>query len=278
MAEIVEIQTIDDMKQLKQWVFWSEETGKTPRNPHTGGNAACNNPETWATWQDAWAGCMKYRGDGVGFVFVEGGSLFGVDLDDVIDNEELCREFVDSLGSYNEYSKSGTGLHIICRGTLPTGANRRGSVEMYCKGRYFIFTGSVYDARYMRIVDCTEKIKPLFDKYLSNHKKQRTPAYIAPVGYCRVSLDDEKIIDRAKNSKNGMLFSLLWGGSWQYAYKSQSEADLALCNILAFWAGGNAETVDRLFRQSGMMRDKWDELHGGQTYGQMTISKSLTTK
>ncbi len=39
-------------------------------------------------------------------------------------------------------------------------------------------------------------------------------------------------------------------------YTSQSEADLALCNFLAFWTGGDAARIDRLFRRSGLYRPK----------------------
>ncbi len=58
-------------------------------------------------------------------------------------------------------------------------------------------------------------------------------------------------------------------------YPSQSEADLALCNELAFWCGNNPEQIDRLFRQSKLYRQKWDQKHGGKTYGEMTILKAI---
>jgi putative DNA primase/helicase len=80
-------------------------------------------------------------------------------------------------------------------------------------------------------------------------------------------------------------FSLLFAGRWpevqredgSSAYASQSEADLALCN-LGTAAGGNADQLDKLFRLSGLYRPKWDERHSsdGQTYGQMTIAKALS--
>jgi RecA-family ATPase len=34
--------------------------------------------------------------------------------------------------------------------------------------------------------------------------------------------------------------------------------------------------MDRLLRQSGLMRDKWDEKRGAHTYGQITIEKAIT--
>ena len=73
-----------------------------------------------------------------------------------------------------------------------------------------------------------------------------------------IMLDDTELITKAQRSKNGQQFSLLMQGLWSGAYPSQSEADMAFCNLLAFWAGKNAEQMDRVFRISGLMRDKWD--------------------
>lgn len=58
---------------------------------------------------------------------------------------------------------------------------------------------------------------------------------------------------------------------------SQSEADMALCCMLAFWSGKNREQIDRLFRQSRLFRPKWDESHfsGGDTYGGRTLDDAL---
>ena len=58
-------------------------------------------------------------------------------------------------------------------------------------------------------------------------------------------------------------------------FGSHSEADLALCSLLAFWCNRDAVQIDRIFRSSGLMREKWDERHGAQTYGQMTISEAV---
>ena len=56
-------------------------------------------------------------------------------------------------------------------------------------------------------------------------------------------LTDEEILSKAKGSKNAFLFAGLWEGQWQEIYPSQSEADSALCMILAFWTMKNAEQI-----------------------------------
>lgn len=257
-----------EIRLLPQWVCWCGD--KVPKNPKTGGNAKSNNADSWGSFEDAIKACEKFGFDGVGFMFQKDDEFFGVDLDHCQENKAFCDEFIEGLQSYNEYSRSGTGLHIICKGVLPDGSRRKGSVEMYSEGRYFICTGNIYNSKYSEIVDCTESIKPLHQKYLPAENKSKKREIVS----CGC-MDDEALLEQARESKNSELFNLLYCGCWEGIYSSQSEADLALCNMLAFWAGCNAGVMDRLFRGSGLMRSKWDERHGAKTYGAITIEKAI---
>lgn len=258
-----------ELKKLTQWVCWTGQD-KTPKNPRTGGNAMSNNPDTWASFEQAVKGCDKYHFDGIGFMFANG--YFGVDLDHCMDNLDFVDEFVETLQSYTEISKSGSGIHIICKGSLPDGARRRGRVEMYSSGRYFICTGNVYNPKYTQVKDCTEAIKVLHGKYLPS-ETPKIPARQVQI----VDMDDQEVVDKARNCKTGYLFNILYSGSWQGVYSSQSEADLALCNQLAFWTQRDKAQMDRIFRTSGLMRDKWDEKRSGSTYGAITIEKACAS-
>lgn len=255
-----------ELKKLKQWVCWNGD--KLPKNPYTGGNAQSNNKETWGTYDVAIKALSTFGFDGIGFMFANG--YFGVDLDKCLDNQDFIDEFVETLQSYTEISRSGHGIHIICKGTLPDGARRRGNVEMYCTGRYFIMTGKLYNPAYSVIKDCTESIKVLHSKYLYTETPKVAPKIVTPV-----DLSDYEILEKARNCKTGTLFQLLWTGQWQGVYASQSEADLALCNMLAFWTQRDEYKIDRLFRNSGLYRPKWDTKRGVNTYGQNTIGKAV---
>ena len=259
----------EELKGLKQWVCWSGD--KLPKNPMTGGNAMSNNPSTWSDYKTAMSAVKKYHFDGIGFMFAP--PYFGVDLDKCLDDTDFVDEFVEGLRSYNEVSRSGNGIHIICKGKLPDGNRRRGKVEMYSEGRYFIMTGHQYNPKYADIVDCTERIKVLHSKYLPD----LTPQTIRDTQVVRLEMSDTDIIDKARACKTGQVFQLLYGGAWQGLFNSQSEADLALCGQLAFWCQKDEIQIDRIFRNSGLMRPKWDEKRGTTTYGQMTVSKAVST-
>lgn len=256
----------EELKKLEQWVCWVG-SDKIPKNPHNGGYAKSNDPTTWASFEVACAACEKYHFDGLGFMFANG--YFGVDLDHCIDKVDFCDEFVETLQSYAEISKSKSGIHIICKGSLPNGARRKGGIEMYSSGRYFICTGELYNSKYREVKDCTESIKILHSKYLPSE----TPKIAAEVTEV-VDMNDYEVIDKARNSRSGNLFNLLYSGNWQGVYSSQSEADLALCNQLAFWTQRNTEQMDRIFRTSGLYRNKWDEKRGEKTYGELTVLKA----
>ena len=276
-----------ELKKLRNWVCWKaipderSHSGikKIPINPRTGGQAMSNNPDTWADFDSALSASKDYTG--LGFMF-GGSGYFGVDIDDMPEELERFRkgedgiisEFVNTLQSYTEYSQSKTGIHIICRGKLPKGGRKKkhsfGGFEMYDSGRFFVMTGD-YCSEYMDISDCTESIKPLHNKYIG---AGREPA-AAPVIHPRATLDTANdIIRAALNAKNGTQFQALYNGDIS-AYGSHSEADLAFCNMLAFWCRCDAEKMDAMFRSSGLMREKWDRKQSGTTYGAITIARAI---
>lgn len=257
----------DELKLIPQWVCW-KNGDKVPRNPHTGKNAMSNNSATWGTIEQAQKACEQYGFDGLGFMFANG--YFGVDLDHCLDNTDFVDEFVETLQSYAEISRSKSGIHIICKGKLPQGGRRKGGIEMYDSGRYFICTGDIYNPNFTQVADCTESIKILHNKYLPSDELKFEPRKFEPI-----ELDDQEIIDKAMSCRTGYLFDNLYSGHWQGTFPSQSEADLAFCNQLAFWTQKNPVQMDRIFRSSGLMRDKWDKKRGGQTYGYITINKAI---
>lgn len=267
----------ESLKQLKQWVCfkleYNEKKGKhnkIPKDPKTGYNAKANDPATWSDFQTAVKAVSKYGFDGIGIEFANG--IFGVDLDGVVKDGKLtpeAQDIIKTLDSYTEYSPSGTGVHILCKGTIPPKDRRKGNIEMYSEGRFFTVTGKVL-GEVKEIQERTAQAAAVHAKYLK--REEPKPTNQPP----DLNLSDSELINKAMSAKNGHIFRALWNGDIS-GYPSQSEADLALCNLLAYWTNGNAYRMDALFRQSGLYReDKWNKRHGADTYGNMTINKALS--
>src|SRR5699024_9209608 len=190
---------------------------------------------------------------------------------DVQDN--IVAEFIDIMGSYAEISPSGKGVHIISKGKLPTGGSRKGNDEMYASGRFFTMTGNRIGG-YRGITEDEEgKINFLHEKYIKKSSTQ-SPANLPSLSTGN-DLSKQEVIQVAKNSKNGARFTFLLEGGWEQFYDSQSEADMAFANDLAFWTNRNYEMMDDIFRESSLYRDKWDRKTGDSTYGDITLNKAI---
>ncbi len=145
----------EELRERPQWVCWryQERGGKRTKIPHKAvgwGLASSTDPATWATYEQATEARRRHRHDGIGFVFSPDDPFTGVDLDNCRnpDTGELAPWAAEILallpGAYVEASPSGTGVHIITRGTAPhNGAQAYcgGKVEMYDRERYFTVTG-----------------------------------------------------------------------------------------------------------------------------------------
>lgn len=271
-----------ELKALPNWVCYRyfyddgiDKYRKMPINPRDMEPAKSNDPTTWTDYDTAVHAAEEC--DGIGFMF-SNSPYFGVDIDGVRDEIErykagedtIIAEFVDTLQSYTELSRSGNGIHIICRGKLPPSGRRKGNVEMYENGRFFVMTGNIA-AEYADISDCTEAIKVLHEKYIGGGTSPSSSPALPPA---ELALTDSELLDRAKNAKNGAKFARLYAGDIA-GYTSQSEADMALCNHLAYWTGCDAERMDRMFRGSGLFREKWLREQSGTTYGALTIQKAI---
>ena len=247
---------------------------KVPYNPRQGTKASSTDPSTWSTFDDVLASGTGY--DGIGFVFAADDELVGVDLDDCRNPETGSIELwaIEVLGdtrSYTEVSPSGTGLHVFLRGHLPAGARKRGPIEIYERGRYFTVTGHRVDEL---LADLRAPVLPMPELHAKLFPPQTVPPAARHPDVPSLDSDDVALVNRARQAANGAKFSSLWAGDTS-SYPSASEADRALCSLLAFWSGRDAVRMDRLFRQSALLRPKWDERRGEETYGIRTIHQAI---
>lgn len=98
------------------------------------------------TMQQAVGALNSGRWDGVGFAFLPGDGLIGIDVDGAIDPidgdmADHCQEIIDRCQSYTELSPSGKGIHVIVRGETETFKCNKVGVEVFCGRQFFTVTG-----------------------------------------------------------------------------------------------------------------------------------------
>jgi putative DNA primase/helicase len=286
-----------------QWVAWETKDRdgkqtKVPVDPRTAKYASATDADTWVDFATA----REYatRNDaGIGFVFTDADPIVGVDLDDCRDPDDgtltdWAQDIVERLDSFTEVSPSGTGVHVLVEGELPDGRNRHGDVELYDDARFFTVTGNrlsetpgaleprqealaAVHAEYVMPDDAGDGVSTDADSEgTADAMDASGPASDGAANGPGNDLGDEELLSRARSATNGEKFERLCAGDTS-GYPSQSEADMALCSLLAFWTGGDPEQMDRLFRASGLVRPKWDEPHfaDGATYGERTIERAI---
>jgi hypothetical protein len=272
-----------NMRDLEQWLCWRQEERegkptKVPYSPITGQRASSTNPETWAGYQEALRACKEQGYGGIGFVFTPEDDLCGVDLDGCLnpETEEVeawAQEIIEELDSYTEISPSGTSVHVLVRGKLPEGGNRKGRFEAYDRGRYFSVTGKHLPGTPQSIESRQEELHGVVQGMFGGDSANGHREPVAASEPVDNGLSDTEIVQKALSASNGERFGRLWAGNMS-DYGSHSEADLALCAMLAFWTGGEATRIDSLFRQSGLHRKKWDR----EDYRNRTITEALSGK
>jgi hypothetical protein len=261
-----------ELKLLSQWVTWKwgkvRDNGKREKKPYTpqiGKAADITNPATWGTYLQSLIAYSQGGYDGIGFVF-NGHSYTGIDLDNSLHTGELdtwAREIISQFrGAYVEVSPSGSGVKLIVRGNLKGDRHRTDSIEVYDNARFFTITGDALS---------TSKELPDHQEELDAWYSRTFPA---PPQYQPVEtsseLDDNQVLSLLGRAKNRTKFQRLWEGDTT-GYRSRSEADLALLTEIAFYTQ-DEEQVERIARQSGLVRGKWDE---HPTYLSDSIQKAV---
>lgn len=200
----------------------------------------------------------------VGFVLAPWGDYTIIDLDNKPEKpltpEQYARmeAILAAFPSYTERSTSGRGYHIIVRGKIPAGVHRD-NVEMYSSGRYMICTGDVVNP--LPVANCQE----LLDRMYGQMKPEASVSLVET----DETVEDADLIEMASCAANGEKFNALCNGDMT-GYPSQSEADLALLSILAFYSNSN-EQVRRLFRMSAL--GKREKAVKNDTYLNYALSK-----
>lgn len=284
----------EEMQALPHWCVWRLEKidgreTKIPYNARTGEKAKSNDRATWCTFPEAAQKVESGKYKGVGFMLSDSPYVC-VDLDHCLDGgekEAWARGIVQMLGGYVEVSQSGTGLHIFGRASVQRG-RRNDRIEIYPDKRFIAMTGSIYEG-HAAPADIQSGINALMAEYFATSgekagtysKMSKTPAK-APQGEgtqqgaaSQSGADHQhsprvdEVIARLRQGERAELFAAMFDRGDVSHYGSGSEADLALMNMIAFAADGDAALMEEVFSASALgRREKWQTR---PDYRKMTI-------
>lgn len=276
---------LQKLKQQQIWVCWRYEEDQNSRLTkvlyNTKGYQTSTSLEyksQWSTYDEAIEAVKVHGFDGVGLILVPG--IGGIDIDHKAADSTLVTDVRKLMNTYEELSPSGEGIHHLFTvdvDKIPVSINRKSEeklssdyysknphndLEIYIGGptnRYLTFTGNVISD--LPLMDRTNEVLTFLDTYMKKELFSKTDN----------GSDAFDIIVTARKAKNGEKFIALFDKGDISDYVSPSEADQALCNILAFYTGGDADEMDTLFRQSKLYRDKWDR----EDYRTSTIENAI---
>ena len=266
-----------------------------------------NNPGEWRTYDDMKELLKRYSSKfaGLGIFLSEREAdsdlvIGAIDIDahHTENGEEnaLTSEILRMFsGTYQELSPSGNGYHILFdmdRREIPldnTGnpaykqKNSENELEIYigtATNRYMTFTGNrVSDGD--EITDQTENVLAFIDKYMKKDLRTRVAAKARerqPDVHYREPLNDreiEKRLDEARKGRKGEQFTALYDRGEIPTGLTHSDADWMLLKHLGYWLGPDVKAIDQAFRSSGLMREKWNSMRRGETFGQYRIHSAL---
>lgn len=293
---------LTELKDHETWVCWKsvERDGKLTKLPvdaETCDMAKANDPSTWTDYETA-VETADENDWGIGYMFDANKPVMGVDLDDCVDNGSLtewAEKIVARMDTYWELSPSGTGLHALTHGSLPDNGNKKklanndtlewntGEVEMYDRDRFFTMThdhlsGSPTEPKFEQVA-----IEDIHEEFIQDGSSGSDGSVSVDVedlsddelAEHETELDDEELKERMFKSQDGDLLKDFFEDKQASLSKyndDHSAADQAFCNKLAFWTGGDQKWMDRLFRDSAMVRDKWLDR---PDYRQRTMGKAV---
>lgn len=287
-------EAFSSLAEYRQFILWKAvllDNGKVTKKPvdyrtldvFVKGSNYQTDPNAWTDFNTAkQLANMCGEEYGVGFMFTSDDPFYFLDIDNCLvdgDWSPLAKSLMGLLpGASVEISQSGTGLHIIAKGTAPEHSckNTNLNIEFYTEQRFVALTGDSVIGN--SGVDSTPQLTTLVTQYFPPKMGGTSTEWTTgPVPEWNGYEDDDKLIEKALVSKSaanrfgtGTSFRDLWERnieSLSATYQpdssddngyDESSADAALAQHLAFWTGKDCERIKRLMQRSGLVRDKWN--------------------
>ncbi len=255
------------------------KTDKFPVDPFTGRvGVDAHDPRIWQSYDEAATVATRFGSCGVvGFVLTRNDPFFCLDIDGAATAAgwsplatSLCAQMP---GTAIEVSYSGVGLHIWGQGVIGEHSKKNIplGIELYTELRFIALGHSATGH-----AGVCPTLGQIAAAYFPEKIADRSVPEEGPCEEWRGPTDDADLLRRALKSQStramfgtGASFSDLFdanAGVLSKAYPATGEgeydassADAALAQHLAFWTGRDVARIERLMRQSSLVRSKWDD-------------------
>jgi hypothetical protein len=155
--------TRPQLSSLSRWLCWkigpeknaNGDMLKTPFDPRTGAHASCDNPASWCDAKTAKAAVDAGLYEAYGIALGKDLGLVIVDFDGCRNSEtgeiaEWAEVEIEALDSCTEVSVSGTGVHVLVWGEIPSNVKhtkKHVGAEIYDCDKMFALTGKFINDR-----------------------------------------------------------------------------------------------------------------------------------
>jgi primase-polymerase (primpol)-like protein len=226
--------------------------------------ATSDDRTTWRSLADVLAVYQTGHVDGISFALGDG--YGGVDVDKYLGHE--CN-LIEHIPGRRERSPGALGIKIIGRCERIGGqidfVQEPPTFTRWSSPRFFAMTGQ--DASGDPLADLSAFINEWFPAPIVLPSTRE--------GYASAAeMDDEMLWAQmlgGGDEQSDKRLALFRGDTSAYG-GDHSRADFALVAHLAWWTNFDADRIDRMFRQSGLVRDKWTKT---ASYRKATIGKAL---
>jgi len=268
-----------ELAEMPRWGTWVrlEKDGKPTKVPCTIGGRPMDHHGFTATLPqvvDAILGRGQVSVDGISYSARPSDRIVLIDFDHVAtrpyDIESVRPSVRDVLrnhfsGTYAEWSQSGHGLHVLCRGLKSdwrcrSDIDERSRVEIYCN-QPVVMTGLLIDGHPSQLADCQDGIDACYDLWFPEAAPRETSVGTvddaAWRGWDRPLTDDDQEVIRHIVSTYHPTVVDLWEGKGT-GDRSTDDFHLA-CAIIRAAGDRDLGRIERIMRASGLRRPKWDE-------------------
>lgn len=224
--------------------------------------------------------------------FLNGDGIHFLDLDNIrndvqecenryVSENNLIRRVMLLLGhTYTEYSSSGNGVHIFFKVDGEAPHKQKGEdIELYGDKRGIALTGNTLFGRSWPIVTIDiEKYKQLIQMLGLEQPKEKPHATAAPPKHRSTQAPNNWTEQDAWNSLehdrvHGSLIADVIRGAASYTVldSDHSNAELKVCNCLAYHTRGNADLMYNMLINSPLITDKDMEKDHYSAYKGLTL-------